>query len=127
MAQKTFRETLIMELAEAGSPTTARTVPPPAPVTTHHRMVYISGHSTNDPSMCMGGDILIGHYKDLHKPPPAVCLCVSSPVLLLNGCIDREVVTHKGVHDLNLGVMPFRVEVMEDNVTNMYSGSLRNH
>ncbi|XP_053285394.1 piggyBac transposable element-derived protein 4-like [Pleuronectes platessa] len=71
MAQKTFRETLIMELAEAGSPTTARTVPPPAPFTTHHRMVYISGHSTNGRLKCR-----LCHAKTPTKCPACdVSLC----------------------------------------------------
>ncbi|CAB1435101.1 unnamed protein product [Pleuronectes platessa] len=74
MAQKTFRETLIEELVEAGSPTTARTVPPPAPVIAHHRPVYISGHSTNGRLKCSSCDVPLCLGVSLHvlRPPPTI-------------------------------------------------------
>ena len=46
MSQKAFRETLAKELAEVGSPSTARPVPSLAPHGAHHRPVHITGHST---------------------------------------------------------------------------------
>ncbi|XP_042370479.1 piggyBac transposable element-derived protein 4-like [Plectropomus leopardus] len=50
MNQKAFRETLVEELAEAGSPSTP--VPPPAPRRRSHLPVYISGHSTEGRLRC---------------------------------------------------------------------------
>ncbi|KAJ8367578.1 hypothetical protein AAFF_G00314670 [Aldrovandia affinis] len=46
LRQKAFREALAKELAEVGSHSTARPVPPPAPRGAHHRPVHLTGDST---------------------------------------------------------------------------------
>ena len=53
MSQKAFRDTLVEELAEVGSPSTARLVPSLAPHGAHHRPVHIAGHSTAGRLKCM--------------------------------------------------------------------------
>ncbi|XP_060942279.1 piggyBac transposable element-derived protein 4-like [Limanda limanda] len=52
LRQKEFRETLIQELAEAGSPSASMPLPLPAPPTAHHMPVHISGHSTKGRLRC---------------------------------------------------------------------------
>ncbi|XP_062262495.1 piggyBac transposable element-derived protein 4-like [Platichthys flesus] len=73
LSQKVFRETLIEELAEAGSPSTPTRVPPPAPVSVHHRPVYITGHSTNGRLAC----------RKCHAKTPVKCRSCNVPLCLL--------------------------------------------
>ncbi|TDH06475.1 hypothetical protein EPR50_G00113700 [Perca flavescens] len=68
--QKAFRETLAVELAEAGSSSTATPGPPPAPRGAHHRPVYISGHSTAGRLKC----------RQCHAKTPVKCSTCGIPV-----------------------------------------------
>uniref|UniRef100_A0A8C2ZIU9 PiggyBac transposable element-derived protein domain-containing protein n=1 Tax=Cyclopterus lumpus TaxID=8103 RepID=A0A8C2ZIU9_CYCLU len=75
LSQKEFRETLAEQLAEVGSPSTARPVPPPAPYGAHHKPVHISGSSTAGRLRC----------QLCHKKAPLKCsLCDVMLCLLPN-------------------------------------------
>ena len=73
--QKAFRETLAVELAEAGSSSTATPEPPPAPRGAHHRPVYISGHSTAGRLKC----------RQCHAKTPVKCSTCDIPLCFVAG------------------------------------------
>ncbi|KAK9532194.1 hypothetical protein VZT92_009592 [Zoarces viviparus] len=75
MHQKAFRETLAKELAEVGSPSTARPGPPPAPSGAHHRPVHISGRSTAGRLKC----------RHCHAKTPVKCSSCDVPLCLVPG------------------------------------------
>uniref|UniRef100_A0A8P4KD33 PiggyBac transposable element-derived protein domain-containing protein n=1 Tax=Dicentrarchus labrax TaxID=13489 RepID=A0A8P4KD33_DICLA len=52
LIQEAFKETLAEQLAQVGSPSTARPVPPTRPPRAQHRPVYITGHSTDGRLKC---------------------------------------------------------------------------
>ncbi|KAK9542072.1 hypothetical protein VZT92_002068 [Zoarces viviparus] len=71
MHHKVFRETLAEELAEVGSPSTARPGPPPAPSGAHHRPVHISGRL---------------RCRHCHAKTPLKCSSCDVPLCLVPGC-----------------------------------------
>uniref|UniRef100_A0A8D0AC50 PiggyBac transposable element-derived protein domain-containing protein n=1 Tax=Sander lucioperca TaxID=283035 RepID=A0A8D0AC50_SANLU len=73
--QKAFRETLAVELAEAGSSSTATPGPPPAPRGAHHRPVHISGHSTAGRLKC----------RQCHAKTPVKCSSCDIPLCFVAG------------------------------------------
>ena len=73
--QKAFRETRAVELAEAGSSSTATPEPPPAPRGAHHRPVYISGHSTAGRLKC----------RQCHAKTPVKCSTCDIPLCFVAG------------------------------------------
>ncbi|XP_049901382.1 piggyBac transposable element-derived protein 4-like [Epinephelus moara] len=75
ITQKAFRETLAEQLAEAGSVSTARPVPTPAPWAAHHRPVHISGHSTTGRLKC----------RQCHLKTPLKCPSCDVPLCFVPG------------------------------------------
>ncbi|TDH12190.1 hypothetical protein EPR50_G00070010 [Perca flavescens] len=73
--QKAFRETLAVELEEAGSSSTATREPPPAPRGAHHRPVHISGHSTAGRLKC----------RQCHAKTPVKCSTCDIPLCFVTG------------------------------------------
>uniref|UniRef100_A0A8P4KPQ4 PiggyBac transposable element-derived protein domain-containing protein n=1 Tax=Dicentrarchus labrax TaxID=13489 RepID=A0A8P4KPQ4_DICLA len=71
--QKDFRETLAEQLAQVGSPSTARPVPPPPPPRPHHRPVYITGHRANGRLKC----------RQCHAKTPLKCASCDVPLCLV--------------------------------------------
>ncbi|XP_031732493.1 piggyBac transposable element-derived protein 4-like [Anarrhichthys ocellatus] len=86
MHQKTFRETLAEELAEVGSPSTARPVPPPAARRAHHRPEYVSGNSATGRLKC----------RHCHAKTPLKCSSCDVPL-----CLDPGRVCYNDWHVAN--------------------------
>ncbi|XP_029304254.1 piggyBac transposable element-derived protein 4-like isoform X2 [Cottoperca gobio] len=75
MNQKAFRETLVEQLAQVGSPSTTRPGSPPPPPSSHHRPVYITGNSTEGRLKC----------RQCHAKTPLKCASCGVPLCFVAG------------------------------------------
>ncbi|KAM9342045.1 piggyBac transposable element-derived protein 4-like [Pholidichthys leucotaenia] len=72
LTQKAFRETLAEQLAQVHTLPAMPSPPRPTP-TAHHRIIYISGHSTNGRALCW----------ECRKKTPLKCATCNVPLCLV--------------------------------------------